>query len=111
MIWKSENPVSQKYQISIYIKNNIDGKLTELMQHQIGYAIYPTDMWRKEEFIMENIWVHLPNNLPPGQYSVSLLFRDSKSAPVKRIKVVNRLDKTSDLEENELLKISELTIP
>lgn len=69
MIWKAQGDVPDIYGLVIHLKK--DGKTVFRWNHHIGYGVYPTALWKKEDYVKERYWIMLPS-LQPGEYVFSV---------------------------------------
>ncbi len=72
-LWQSHEDIKQRYELVLFLKK--DGKLYMERRHPIGYLIYPTLTWKKDETIKERFWLYVPE-LDQGQYILEIGFVD-----------------------------------
>jgi len=98
--WKALNENLDHYKM--YISLTQANKTVLDRPRDIGYLIYPTQTWEKDNYVREHYWMKLPN-LKKGTYVLQLAFRNATKA--KYVKV--QMNKYPD---NNSLTIGNITI-
>ena len=69
LYWQVESPLPLDYTTFIHLRNEAGEIVAQKDQPPLG-GVYPTSLWEPGEIIADEISVSLPENLPPGQYSL-----------------------------------------
>ncbi len=77
-VWRSLDQVKDTYEVAFcFLK---DGKIIHSTRHEIGYKIYPTFSWDKDEKIIERYHLYVPP-LPEGSYILKAIFVNKSADP------------------------------
>jgi len=71
LVWQAQTRLNTDYAIFVQLR---DAKNTTLASadHQAYKGLAPTSLWPEGAVIQETTWLHLPANIPAGQYNVYL---------------------------------------
>ncbi len=83
--WSASKDVDKLYIMRIAIKQR--GQIIAHQDHFIGYAIFPTVLWKKDNQIKENYWLWF-SGLSKGEYTLEfMIFRQQRDALFEQIPV------------------------
>jgi len=81
--WQSRSPAKDIYSMIFCIEGS--DRTLVYPSRNIGYSVYPTLMWEKEEYVKEKYWLPLPN-LKPGRYHLKTIIFNTKNGLISDIK-------------------------
>lgn len=87
LVWRSLEEGKDTYEVVFcFLK---DGKIIHSTHHEIGYKIYPTFVWKKNEKIIERYHLYVPE-LAEGAYILKIIFVNKSLEPASFVQVDSR---------------------
>jgi hypothetical protein len=69
LYWRTDDPLPDDYTMFVHVLNT-EGRLVAQHDGQPIYGYFPTSRWPTGEVIPDRIAIPLPEDLPPGRYSL-----------------------------------------
>jgi hypothetical protein len=71
LYWESVNPADSDYVVFVHVRDQSGQTVAQMDRPPANYS-YPTSLWEPGEIIPDEVRVPLPDNVPPGEYTVVL---------------------------------------
>lgn len=104
--WQIIQSLNENYQLQLEIIDN-SNKIVWQKIYPLGYGIYPTSEWKKNEIIQINYWFLIPEKFSDNKYNLQINLINIKDGHVKLDRLKTIVDVIQNYEEiGEKIKLN-----
>lgn len=68
--WKAVKPIPTNYQVFVHLRDESGAVVAQ--SDKLNPGDYPTHRWPQDRYIRDEHWLHIPEDLPPGEYRLAV---------------------------------------
>ena len=92
LYWSVDAPIPEAYTVSVHLLGG-DGSIAAQADGEPMSGLLPTDAWEVGEVVQDRRLIHLPADLPPGEYTVAIGMYQSQT--MDRLELAGPADQVS----------------